>query len=90
MRILFYQEKQNTITFEKNDLNDESEVSGFNLYRRDEGESDDQFVKLATLNSETLSYKDRGLLTTKKYAYALTTVYLDGRESRRSEIVTDR
>jgi lysophospholipase L1-like esterase len=90
MRILFYQEKQNTITFEKNDLNDESEVSGSNLYRRDEGESDDRFVKLATLNSATLSYKDSGLLTTKKYVYALTTVYLDGRESRRSEIVTDR
>ncbi|MGA2588014.1 MAG: GDSL-type esterase/lipase family protein [Candidatus Aminicenantales bacterium] len=90
MRILFYQEKQDTITFERNDLNDESEVSGFNLYRRYEGESDDRFVKLATLNSATLSYKDSGLLTTKTYVYALTTVYLDGRESRRSEIVTDR
>ena len=88
-RILFYREKNNTIGFEKNDLNIEADVSGYELHRKKAGESDDQFVLIASLNTSTFTYKDGKLSLKQKYAYALKTVFTDGRKSRYSTVVTE-
>ena len=89
IRILSAKEKFNTISFEKNALNDESEVSGYNVYRRKAEEGDDKFAPLAALSASRLRYRDTRLPKDQKYAYAVTTVYMDGRESRKSAVVTD-
>ena len=89
IRILSAKEKFNTISFEKNALNDESEVSGYNVYRRKAEEGDDKFAPLAALSASRLRYRDTRLPKDQKYAYAVTTVYTDGRESRKSAVVTD-
>jgi len=88
-RILFYREKNNTIGFNKNDLNIEADVSGYELHRKKAGESDDQFVLIASLNASTFTYKDGKLSLEQKYAYALKTVFTDGRKSRFSTVVTE-
>ncbi len=90
IRILSVKEKFNTISFEKNALNDESEVSGYNVYRRKAEEGDDKFAPLAALSASRLRYRDTRLPKDQKYAYAVTTVYTDGRESRKSAVVTDK
>jgi len=90
IRILSAKEKFNTISFEKNALNDESEVSGYNVYRRKAEEGDDKFAPLAALSASRLRYRDTRLPKDQKYAYAVTTVYTDGRESRKSAVVTDK
>ena len=88
-RILFYREKNNTIGFNKNDLNIEADVSGYELHRKKAGENDDQFVLIASLNTSTFTYKDGKLSLKQKYAYALMTVFTDGRKSRYSTVVTE-
>jgi hypothetical protein len=92
-RILFYQEKHVTVTFEKNTLNDEAEVSGYELYRRKAGESESEFTVIATLSSSTLSYKyiiKPPESLTQKYDYALKTTFADGRKSRFSAVATEQ
>ena len=94
-RILFFQIKLNTITFGKNPLNDDAEVSGYNVYRRKAEEADSGFVLLATLNASTFRYEDgtsssARLPVNQKYAYAVTTIYGDGRESSQAQVVTQR
>jgi hypothetical protein len=64
-------------------------VSGYNVYRRKAEEGDDKFAPLAALSASRLRYRDTRLPKDQKYAYALTTVYTDGRESRKSAVVTD-
>ena len=88
-RILFYREKNNTIGFNKNDLNIEADVSGYELHRKKAGENDDPFVLIASLNASTFTYKDGKLSLTQKYAYALKTVFTDGRKSGFSTVVTE-
>lgn len=92
-KILFTRFKVNTITFAKNPLNDEAEVSGYNVYRRKAEDGDDQFVLLTTLNASTLSYRDgmtkNGRLEAKqKYAYGVTTLFLSGRESGKAVVIS--
>jgi len=89
-RILFYREKNNTISFEKNASNDDNDVNGYRIYRKKATDDDDQFVAIKTLDSSTFSYKDARLPVSPKYAYAVTTVYKDGRESRKSATVTEK
>ena len=89
-RILFYREKNNTISFEKNAFNDDNAVNGYRIYRKKATDDDDQFVAIKTLDSSTFSYKDARLPVNPKYAYAVTTVYKDGRESRNSATVTEK
>lgn len=89
-RILFYREKNNTISFEKNAFNDDNDVNGYRIYRKKATDDDDQFVAIKTPDSSTFSYKDARLPVNPKYAYAVTTVYKDGRESRKSATVTEK
>jgi|GEM_PF-1192944 len=89
-RILFYREKNNTITFEKNAFNDDNDVNGYRIYRKKATDDDDQFVAIKTLDSSTFSHKDARLPIHPTYAYAVTTVYKDGRESRKSATVTEK
>jgi lysophospholipase L1-like esterase len=91
-RILFYQEKHVTVTFEKNPLNDEAEVSGYELYRRKARENENEFTAIATLDASTFSYKyiirpPESL--TQKYDYALKAVFTDGRKSRFSAVAAE-
>jgi len=89
-KLLFYSEKINTITFSKNPLNQDAYVAKYKLYRRTANNSDEDFKELATLSPSTLKYEDRGLALAEKYAYALTTVNIDGKESKKSDVVTEQ
>ncbi len=89
-KLLFYSEKINTITFSKNPENQDAYVAHYKLYRRKANESDENFVELATLSPSTLKYEDRGLTLKEKYAYVLTAVNIDGKESERSAVVTEQ
>jgi hypothetical protein len=89
-RILFYREKNNTITFEKNAFNDDNDVNGYRIYRKKATDDDDQFVAIKTLDSSTFSHKDARLPINPTYAYAVTTVYKDGRESLKSATITEK
>ena len=74
-------------------MNDEAEVSGYELYRRKAGESESEFTVIATLSSSTLSYKyiiKPPESLTQKYDYALKTTFADGRKSRFSAVATEQ
>lgn len=88
-KALFYREKINTISFEKNPLNDEAEVTGYEIYRKKAYDTDDQYALIATLNSSTFSYKDRFLQAKQKYTYIITAVQKNGTKSRPSQAVSD-
>ncbi len=88
-KLLFYSEKINTITFSKNPQNQDVYVANYKIYRRKASESDENFKELATLSPTILKYEDRALALTEKYAYVLTTIDFDGKESKKSEIVSE-
>jgi hypothetical protein len=89
-KILFYSEKMNTITFVKNPDNDDSTLANYKLYRRKAEDADDKFEMLTTLNLTTFKYEDRKLPLNQKYAYALSTVDKDGKESEKTAVVTEK
>jgi hypothetical protein len=89
-KILFYSEKMNVISFEKNPDNDDSTLSKYRLYRRKAEESDDKFQALEDLTTTTFKYSDRKLPLTQKYAYALTAIDTDGKESPMSVVATEK
>jgi hypothetical protein len=89
-KILFYSEKMNTITFAKNPDNDDSTLANYKLYRRKAEDADDKFEMLTTLNLTTFKYEDRKLPLNQKYAYALSTVDQDGKESEKTAVVTEK
>jgi len=88
-RVLFYNEKINTITFDKNPDNDEALVASYRVYRKLASESNDKFQLLATLTPSTFKYDDRQLPHGTKYAYTVTTVDVDDNESRITEVVAE-
>jgi len=94
-RILFFQVKLNTLTFEKNPLNDETEVSGYKVYRRKAEEGNSAYTLISTLGGSTFTFRDgtsasARLTVNQKYAYSVTTTFSDGRESGKAEILTDK
>lgn len=89
-KILFFSEKMNTITFAKNSDNDDSMVANYKLYRRKAEEADDKFELLTTLTTTTFKYEDRKLPLSQKYAYALSTIDKDGKESPKSTVVSEK
>ncbi len=89
-KILFFSEKMNTITFAKNSENDDGMVASYKLYRRKAEETDDKFTLLTTLTTSTFKYDDRQLPMNQKYAYALSTVDVDGNESPKSTAVVEK
>ena len=86
-KILFFQEKINTLTFDKNALNDETLLGGYKLYRKKADESDDAYALLATLDLSTLQYVDSGLPVNQKYAYVVSAVDRDGQEARSNVVI---
>jgi lysophospholipase L1-like esterase len=84
-------QKINVVTFAPHPWNDDSLVSGYKVYRRLAGETDDRLVPVATLGPATFRYSDilfRAL--TPKRVYAVTTLYRDGRESKKSATASDK
>ena len=70
-------------------------VSGYRIYRRKSEEGNDQYALIATLNASTFSFKDGTssgdrLPANQKYAYSVSTIFSDGRESAKAEVVTVR
>jgi hypothetical protein len=93
-RVLFYQklEKINTITFTANPLNVNSDVSGYEIYRKRVEDGNDQFALLVALDVSTFSYQD--IISppdpiTQKYAYAVKAVFSYGQRSAYSAIVIE-
>ncbi|MBM3295646.1 MAG: hypothetical protein FJY82_14165 [Candidatus Aminicenantes bacterium] len=89
-KVLFYNEKINTITFDKNPENDDSLVASYKLYRKLASESNNKFQLLATLTPSTFKYDDRQLPHATKYAYTVTMVDADGNESRITDVVAEK
>jgi lysophospholipase L1-like esterase/fibronectin type 3 domain-containing protein len=89
-KVLFYEEKYNTIAYERNPLNDDASLAGYLLYRKRTGEDDATFMLIANLSSSTFRYTDGRLQSKQKYAYALTAVTKDGKESKKSAVVTEK
>ncbi len=87
IKILFFQEKMNTVTFDRNDLNEETLLSGYKLFRRRAEDSDDDLVLVATLDLSTRQYLDRGLPVGQKYAYVVSAVDRDGNEARSNIVI---
>ncbi len=92
-KILFYQENYVRIAFDRNPLNKDANVAGYEVYRRKVGESDDQFALIASLDATTFNYSyvirppDPVL---QKYAYALKTVFNNGAKSGLSTIAVEK
>ena len=81
--------KVNLLMFEKNRLNDAADVSGYRIYRRKAEEGDDAFATLGDVHGPVLRHSDVRLPLDQKFAYAVTTLFSDGRESRRSAVITE-
>ncbi|MGA2587010.1 MAG: fibronectin type III domain-containing protein [Candidatus Aminicenantales bacterium] len=91
-RIVFYQTKDNTITWSTSPNNASSDVAGYDIYRKNAGEDDTAFTKLNTssLSASTFSYTEAKLVGSQKYTYALKTKFKDGRESTYSAAVSQQ
>ncbi len=92
-KILFSQKDHVTITFSRNPLNKDATVAGYEIYRRKVGENDDRFEQIASLNATTFNYSyiiQPPDSVTKKYAYALKTVFKTGTKSDLSTIVEEK
>jgi hypothetical protein len=62
--------------------NTDAELSGYNVYRQEEG---GQLVKINSELTKIPTYRDRDIKPGKKYVYAVTAVDLRGNESGHSE-----
>ena len=84
-RTLFFRDYINRITWEGNPQNDPYfSVVQYKIYRKEKGQGDEQFSLLAEVGSVTLQYEDRkfeSLEEADKYAYAVSAVDDQGRES---------
>jgi hypothetical protein len=91
-RIVFYQTKDNTIAWAASPNNASSDVAGYDIYRKNTGESDTAFTKMNTnsLAASTFNYTDAKLVGSQKYTYALKTKFKDGRESTYSAAVSQQ
>jgi len=89
-KVLFYEEKYNTIAFERNPLNDDAALASYLLYRKRAGEDDGTFMLIANLGISTFKYTDGRLQSKLKYAYVLTAVTKDGKESNKSAAVAEK
>ena len=64
--------KINSLTWDENPDNERHAEFQHIIYRKEHGQADSQFESIATVPHTTLSYKDMGLPTDKKYFYRLT------------------
>jgi lysophospholipase L1-like esterase len=81
-KLLFYEEKYNTVSFTPNPLNDGEIFAGYHVYRRRVEDDDTAFSLVANLGASALGYTDKRLSLKQKYAYAVSGVLRDGKESK--------
>lgn len=89
-KYLFYREKINTLKWEKYPLNDALTVASYKIFRKKSTEADSAYQAVATVTGSALSYMDRGLSTKIKFAYRITTVDSQGRESVASSAIKEK
>lgn len=82
--------KINLVSFEPNPLNESGQVSGYRVYRKKAGETDDRYVSVAYLGASTYRVADSFAPSGPKSLYTLTTVFKDGTESKKSAPVSSR
>jgi hypothetical protein len=79
-KVLFGEEKWNTVAFSKNPDNDDTKIQEYRVYRKKSTEADTAFAVVATLNTSTFQYIDKKLPPGQKYAYLISVVNKDGLE----------
>ncbi len=88
-KIIFYEVKDNTLTFSANSKNAAADVAGYNVYRRAAKEDNTALKIIGSTSASVLSYKDAQLKGGQKYAYAVKTKFKDGREGNFSAVVVE-
>jgi hypothetical protein len=63
--------KTNSLKWEENPENVKHSEFQYVLYRKEHGQADSQYTSIAMIPHTTLSYKDKGLPTDKKYLYRM-------------------
>jgi hypothetical protein len=81
--------KTNTVKWEENPENVDIPRETYNIYRKEQGQNDNQYALLANLSINTFDYKDEGLLTSIKYVYAVSVTDSFEQESELSEAATE-
>jgi hypothetical protein len=89
-KILFYEIKDNVISFAPSSNNAAADVAGYNIYRRKANEENTAMTLLSSVDAATFSYTDAEIRGGQKYAYAVTTIFKDGREGNFSTVVTEK
>jgi hypothetical protein len=89
-KILFYEIKDNTITFSKSPNNEDADIAGYAVYRRKVNENDSALSLVGTVSPTAFRYTDAQLRGGQKYAYALKTKFTDNRVSGFSSVVLER
>ncbi|MGD8538881.1 MAG: hypothetical protein PVI66_09190 [Candidatus Aminicenantes bacterium] len=64
--------KINTVKWQENPANEDIPRENYLIYRKQQGQGDNQYTLLATLPLSTFIHQDEGLPTSTKYVYAVT------------------
>lgn len=89
-KILFYEIKDNTITFFKSPNNEDADILEYHVYRRKVNETDSALSRVGTVGTSAFRYTDAQLRGGQKYAYAVKTKFTDNRVSGFSAVVLER
>ena len=89
-KILFYEIKDNTVTFTAHGFNAPSDVAGYNIYRRLAKEDNAAMTLIGSTAANVFSYTDAKVQGGKKNAYAVKTKFKDGREGNLSTVVAEQ
>ena len=89
-KILFYEIKDNRITFTAHGFNAPSDVAGYNIYRKKAKDENAAMELVGSTGASVLSYTDAQIKGGAKYAYAVKTKFKDGREGNLSTVVAEQ
>ncbi|OGD20235.1 MAG: hypothetical protein A2W03_07990 [Candidatus Aminicenantes bacterium RBG_16_63_16] len=89
-KVLFYEIKDNTITFAAHGFNDPADVAGYSIYRKKAKDEGAAMELVGSTGASVLSYKDAQIKGGQKYAYAVKTKFKDGREGNFSAVVVEK
>lgn len=92
-KILFSQNNYVQLTFDRNPLNKDGNVTGYEVYRRKVGDGDGSFAAIGSVNATTLSYSyviKPPDSVVQKYAYAIKTLFKSGAKSVLSKTVEEK
>jgi len=73
--------KINIVKWKENPENEKKDLLNRFIYRKEEGQDDDQFAKIETFPLDTFIYSDTGLTTDTKYVYAFAAIDVYEQES---------